>query len=123
MKKVSLFLGLLLAITIPISAMAWTATNSSPVTTYVDQNTTYQNISLAPDSRNIVIENQDSDAYVYIDFDSATNTTDTSSCYLLGPNSSVELYDYMTEGISILFEQGDYGPATGASPVCVIVTY
>ena len=96
--------------------------NASPVTiTWGSAN--YKSVTFSTTTRNLVIQNNDSAAYVYIDLKNSDNTADKGKCVLIAPSGSLELYDFLTDGISVITEGGTYGSARKASPVVVIPTY
>jgi len=120
MKKIGL--GILMVLLSYSFVFAEFTSNASPIT--VDVNTTgYDNITFPYNSRNISVYNYDTDSYIFIDFHSDTNTSDRASCFILGPSNDITLYDYVVEGISIIKDNGIYGPVNTASPISVLVTY
>jgi hypothetical protein len=82
----------------------------------------YKNITLTPGSRTINITNEDANDKVWVDVHSATNTSETEKCFLLGPGNSLDLYDYSTDGLSFIYDS-TYSTGNEASPISVMVTY
>ena len=120
MRFIALALVLLMVFGGSVSAQP--RTNASPVITYVNNITTYDNITFSYTTRDLIVENYDSDNYVYVDVKSDSNTADTSRCFLLGPGESLALYDFLTDGVSILHDNL-YSPSEEASPIAVIAVY
>ena len=104
------------------SAQSGLSANASPVIVGVNTSATYKNITFPYPTRNLMIENNDSADYVYVDVKSDTNTSSKSSCYLLGPDDTLELFDFVTSGISILRDT-TYSTGDTASPISIIATY
>lgn len=97
--------------------------NASPATIGVNSTTTYKNITFPYTTRDLVVRNNDSTAYIYVDTKSDTNTSILAPCYLLAPATELLLYDFLTDGISILYDDGSWSTDTEASPITVIATY
>ena len=104
-------------------AYAQPKSNASPATvvlTYESTTSLYKNITFPYPTRDLVVRNNRSDRYVYVDVHSDSNATDTSSCYLLAPETSLELYDYITDGITLIWASP---PVVSASDVSVLSVY
>lgn len=97
--------------------------NASPVQVRVDGTTQYQNITFEYPTRNLTIYNNDSAQYIFVDLTSDTNTNDRGRCIAIGPGDWLDFYDFNTNGISILADNGTFSPIGEASPVYVISTY
>lgn len=120
MKKwIVMFLVMMI---IPVSGYAQVRQNASPVTVGVNSNSTYSNITFPFEARDVIVENNDSTAYIYVDPTSNTNTEYKNDCYLLGPDEELYLGDFRTIGISILYDSV-YSSDTEASPISVIGAY
>ena len=123
MKKIVLLIVVLLFGLINIVyAQSNITANASPATVGVNTTTTYVNITFPYPTRNLLIQNNDSADYVYVDLKSDTNTVNISSCFLLAPNEEINLFDFITSGISILRDTV-YSTGDTASPISVIATY
>ena len=121
MKKI-LIIALVIIVGIVGKVLAQPRGNASPVVVGVNTITTYKNITFPYPTRDLVIENNDSADYVWVDTKSNTNQTDIGSCYLLGPGDSLLLYDFITNGISIIRDT-TYSIGDTASPISVIAIY
>ena len=103
-------------------AASYTA-NASPATVGVNSNTRSVGITFTTPTRNLVIKNNDATEYAWVDLKSATNTSNRKACYLLDPDSTLTLYDYATDGISIIWDNQYSSLSAEASPISIIATY
>lgn len=97
--------------------------NASPATVGVNSNVTSVSVPFTFMSRNLIVINNDTTAYVYIDTNDSTNTSAIGECFLLGPGKELDLYDFISSGVSILYDNGRYSTDKEASPISVITTY
>lgn len=104
------------------SAQAELKQGASPLTTGVNTSVTYKNIVFPYNTRDLIVQNNDSTAYVYVDVKNVDNTGNKADCFLLGPGNELALYDYITGGISLLFDN-IYSTDTTASPISVLAVY
>ena len=117
-----IFIGIMLMAGICFAETTSQTANVSCKTTYVDATTKYQNITFPTNIRHLTIINNDASQYVWVNPKSDTATSvDTTVCFLLKPSTSLELFDFITGGISILYDNS-YGSGE-ASPISVIATY
>jgi hypothetical protein len=116
-KWLLVLLGMVLAVDI---AFAAATNNAYQIASGVRTGFTSWAINFPYPSRNIIVKNQGA-SWVWIDVTKSTTTTcafNTNGCTILKNDESIELYDFITNGISILnFNSGT------ASPVSVVVTY
>lgn len=97
--------------------------NASPAVVAVDSTTTYKNITFPYTTRNLYIRNCNSDNEIWVDLKSDANTGDLTSCILIDADSELDLKDFATDGISIIFDKLYLGGDTSASPVSVLATW
>ena len=119
MKKVIVLCLVGLFLTCNVWAQSSYSANASPVTVSLSAATPYVNITFPYTTRMLFIRNADSVEYVNVDLKSATNTTDTASCALIGPSSQLLLRDFATDGVSILRALA-YSGDVEASPITII---
>lgn len=104
-----------------ISAQSGLTANASPQTVTVNTNTPYVGITFPYPTRNLTIINDDANDNVWIDLDDANNTGQRNQCFLLDSGESLNLYDFITEGITIVWD--NIYTAGEASPISVLATY
>ena len=122
-KKVLVFvLGFVVVLLSSSSSYAEVTANASPAIVGVNTNAPYASKSFVVPTRNLIIRNNDSADYVYVDIKKDSNTNDKSSCYLLAAGASLEFYDFITSGISILRDT-TYSTGDTASPISIIATF
>ena len=98
--------------------------NASPVIVTLDSTTTYRNITFPFQTDNLNIINGDANDAIWVDVTSASNTNDIGKCFLVPAGETLDLYNFATDGISILRNTTYLGSGNGiASPVSVIATY
>lgn len=88
--------------------------------------TASKGIVFSPPTRDLYISNYDANDYIWVDLKSSENGStgviavfDYAKCMLIGPSTDVTLYDFVTDGITIIKDPGVYGASAGASPVSV----
>lgn len=118
-----IFIGIFLLLTMNFGFASEVRQGASPLTTGVNSNTIYQNITFPYNTRDLIVQNNDATAYIYVDVKSATNTDSLSDCFLLGPGNEINLYDYITGGISLIYDNGGYSTDTEASPISILAVY
>jgi len=122
MRRILVLLVLVIGLMVSESFAELTQ-NASPISVAVGKNTRYKNISLSPPSRNVEINNNDPNNHVWVDLKSDTNTVDKSSCILMGPGDTLDLYDYITSGITFIW-CNEYATGKDTSPpIAVLITY
>lgn len=97
--------------------------NASPFIVSFDENTNVVSKTFTPSTRDLMIYNNDSSNYVWVNLNTDTATAYTSACYLLGPESSLELYDFITEGITIIADSSHSAGPYASPPVSGIALY
>lgn len=122
MKKRILGIAMIILILSVNFSWAQIKHGASPMTTYVNATTTYRNITFPYNTRDLIIQNNDSTAYVYVDVMNSDKTT-PAGCFLLGPGNELNLYDYITSGISLVYDNVEFSTDTEASPISVLAVY
>lgn len=122
MRKVLLGLVLLGLIFNLAYADESTKRNSYQITSFVNTSTQKTKaIDLPYTSADVTIINNDAADYVAVKVNGSTGTypfvIETAGSFLLGPTQAINLYDYATDGITLI------GYTAEASPVSVIVAY
>ena len=105
MKKFAVFTLLIASLLIAQKSYAASYTsNASPVIVTVSTASPYRNITFAVTTRNLNILNGDSADAIWVDPTSDTNTNDLGRCYLVPAGQPLDLYDFATNGISIILD-------------------
>lgn len=125
MKKFLLLviiLGLIGCLTVNVFAQY--TSNASPATVTLTQSTKQVSLTFPYTTRNLLITNNDTADAVLIDPKNPNNTSDRSSCFVLAAGEDLPLYDFATNGISLMLDNQYIGGGNGsASPISVIATY
>ena len=109
-----------------ISGYAYAAAltrNASPVVVILTAATPYKNITFSYQTETLNIINGDPTDAIWVDVMSANNTNDIGKCFLVPAGETLDLYNFATDGISILRNTTYLGGDGIASPVSVIATY
>lgn len=96
--------------------------NASPVIVALTNRSTtslYKNITFSYPTKDLIVRNN-SGRYIYVDVHNDDNTTDTAKCFLLAPGQPLELYDYVTNGISLIYASP---PMVTASDISILSVY
>ena len=132
MGKLSVVFGLVVSLILlgGQPCFASLKTNTSGVVVALTSQTASRVVVFPYPIKDLIIQNNDTTRYVWIDLTSTlngigfpANTVDTGRCVLLAPSQSMELYDFITEGMTISGDNAVYGAAGGASPIVVEATY
>ena len=106
-----------------ISAQAYAFKGNASCVTVELINIASRGIVFSPPTRDLNIRNNDADDYIWVDLKSSIHGIDGffdyAKCMLIAPGDDVTLYDFLTDGITIIKDPGTYGSSVGASPVSV----
>ena len=104
-----------------IYAQSGLSANASPQTVRVNAATRYVGITFPYPTRNLSIINGDANEGVWIDLNDADNTGQRNQCVLLDAGQSLDLYDFITNAITIVWD--NIYTSGEASPIAVLATY
>ena len=97
--------------------------NASPVLVCVNSiSPKYKQITFDYPTRDLIIYNNDAHDNVYVDVKHSNNVSDTGAGVLLTAGNSLELYDFITSGITIIYDSV-FSTRGEASPISVIAVY
>lgn len=124
MKKVIWLLMLIFVLNFSYSYAAGLTSNASPVVVAVN-GTTRQEITFPAPTRNLYINNPSTGSGIWVNLKGGDNEaySNTAGRIYISGADSLELYDFMTEAITIFSDSIYEGSTSIASPVTVLATY